>query len=406
MSGEAVLISAMLTPAGLAVAGALAAGTIAAQLVNGWQEERRRRAEAKMREEKARIGAWQQFQLNQQDRMESLNRARNQVREHLAALSLNTLPASTPAKQPVTRPRGFLGRDSAPREALAKLSALERLFSRLPGELFEVPDAPLVRLREQVERLQRQFDSAQPPLAETIDDLQTLVDRTLNAQLEELERTSEAQKQLTEQGETLLEEVMAYTDLSTDTGSGGDMRALRENLLALLGRNTGRLSDLQVLGRKFAQLKERIDSELQQTAVRNGIGTRMQYHLEEMGYRHLSEEQTGHSNWQLPGGEQVRIALQRNLGIAFQLQHERGDTSDAELSEAEIAFFRQQEQHWCDDLAELTRRLTADGFQYRLQFERDLPESSVPIVVVEGVDELLEEEEEHWDGEKKRRRLT
>ena len=140
--------------------------------------------------------------------------------------------------------------------------------------------------------------------------------------------------------------------------------------------------------------------------MRNGIGTRMQYHLEEMGYRHLSEEQTGHSNWQLPGGEQVRIALQRNLGIAFQLQHERVEVSDAELSEEEIAFFRQQEQHWCDDLAELTRRLTADGFQYQLEFERDVPESTVPIVVVEDVDELLEEEEERWDDEKKRRRLT
>ncbi len=406
MSGEAVLISAMLTPAGLAAAGTLAAGSLALQLVNGWQEERRRVAAAKMRAEQARVEAWRQFQRNQQDRMESLAQAHSDMREQLAALRLGAASVDAPAPRRGARPRGFLEQDALPPEALSRLSALQSLFSALPGELFEVPDAPMVRLRDQVKRLSQQFDSPQPPPVQTLDDLKTLVERTLDAQLEELERGRQAQARLMSQCETLLDEVVTYSELGGDTSSGAEMKALREHLLGLLQRKNANFSDIRVLESKFAQLRERIDTEIEQAALREGIRIRMRHHLEDMGYRQLSVEDNGYSNWQLPGGEQVRIALQRNLGMAFQLQHERADNSEAGLSASELAFFRRQEQQWCDDLAELTRRLTADGFQYRLEFERDVPESSVPIVVVEDVDELLAEEDAHWDDDKKRRRLT
>ncbi len=406
MSGEAVLISALLTPAGLAAAGTLAAGSLALELVNGWQEERRRIAEAKMREEQARVEAWRQFQRNQRDRMESLDRARSEMQEQLAALRLGAASIDAPAPQQDARPRGFLEGNARPPEALSGLSALQRLFSALPGELLEARDAPMVRLRDQVERLRQQFDSPQPPPVQTLDDLKILVERTLDSQLEELERGRQAQALLMSRCERLLDEVVTYSELGGDTSSGAEMKALREHLLGLLHLENAQFTDIRVLESKFAQLREGIDREVEQTALREGIGIRMRHHLEDMGYRRLSEEDRGYSNWQLPGGEQVRIALQRNLGVGFQLRHERADDSDAELSESELAFFRRQEQQWCDDLTELTRRLTADGFQYRLEFERDVPESSVPIVVVEDVEELLEEEDAHWDEDRKRRRLT
>ena len=224
MSGEAVLISAMLTPAGLAVAGALAAGTMAAQLVNGWQEERRRRAEARMREEKARIGAWQQFQLNQQDRMESLNRARNQVREQLAALSLNTLPLPLTRSSRPPGPGGFWDGTQPPRR-------------RSPGSRRWSVFSPGCQASFSKYRTRPWYGSASRLSACSNNSIQRSLHRPkpstickpwwiapLTAQLEELERTSEAQKQLTEQGETLLEEVMAYTDLSTETDGGGTCR--------------------------------------------------------------------------------------------------------------------------------------------------------------------------------------
>ena len=58
-----------------------------------------------------------------------------------------------------------------------------------------------------------------------------------------------------------------------------------------------------------------------------------------------------------------------------------------------MLLFRQQEVRWCRDMKELIGRLIKDGVPYRVQFEREVPDKSIPVVVVESVDELLDEKE-------------
>ena len=58
-------------------------------------------------------------------------------------------------------------------------------------------------------------------------------------------------------------------------------------------------------------------------------------------------------------------------------------------------------------MKELIRRLVKDGVPYQVQFEREIPGESIPMVVVEGVEELLDEEEqvqERRRGKRKRER--
>ena len=64
------------------------------------------------------------------------------------------------------------------------------------------------------------------------------------------------------------------------------------------------------------------------------------------------------------------------------------------LSGEALSFFRQQEARWCRDMKELIRRLVKDGVPYQAQFEREMADESIPVVVMENVDELLDEEDE------------
>ncbi len=73
--------------------------------------------------------------------------------------------------------------------------------------------------------------------------------------------------------------------------------------------------------------------------------------------------------------------------------HERTAASDRDLSGDELAFLRQQESRWCDDLHGLLHKLQADGFEFQVQLERETPREAIPVVVVEDADEWVERED-------------
>jgi hypothetical protein len=59
-------------------------------------------------------------------------------------------------------------------------------------------------------------------------------------------------------------------------------------------------------------------------------------------------------------------------------------------------------------MKELIRRLIKDGVPYQVQFERDVADESIAVVVMEGVDELLDEvgEDQRPQQRKKKRHFT
>jgi len=91
------------------------------------------------------------------------------------------------------------------------------------------------------------------------------------------------------------------------------------------------------------------------------------------------------------------------LKMGFQLSHETRTMIEKTLSGEALSFFRQQEARWCSDMKELISRLVKDGVPYQVQFERDVPDESIPVVVMESVDELLDEEDEDQRPHRRKR---
>jgi len=253
----------------------------------------------------------------------------------------------------------------------AWLEALAQPLAQLPA---------LQRLRGQAQRL----DAAAP--LETVQSLAQTLQRTAAELGAELETQRRLREDTMRQAEALLEQVLIYRALARPGIQAEEISALQAHLEKALEAGAT-LEALQILSKKFSQSRQEIDAAQEAAAVQDTLIQRIAAHLQDLGYRKTRQALT----WEIPGGEQIRFALQANHQLAFQVAHEREYHSDMPLTADEIRFLRQQETLWCKDLQELVRRLNADGFQYQVEFERQISETAVPTVVVESVDEVLEE---------------
>jgi hypothetical protein len=394
MSGEAVVLTSLVTgPAGLI----LVAG-VGAQLVAAWMETQHALAQERMRKEKQKVQEWQRFHQEQQQEIERLTQQRERLHEHMASLRLaaNTAQRST-ADSPLAQ--GFV---LAARTDLAE--QLDSLLANVPAELFHAEHSPFQHLLRQARALDAQRSSARPPPQETLHAFHMTVERTLAQTLQDLEREAQIRQQRVEQAEGLLSEAITYHPLTDDAAKRKELAELQEHLIRLLTTDGVTAASLDLLNKKWQPLKTAIDQELEHAAVRHALRTSTRRHLETLGYQLMQPEMTDDSIWGIPGGEQVRVALQRDNRLAFQMAHERTVASEQPLSEHERVFLRQQEARWCQDLHTLLRRLQEDGFEFSIQLEREVPESSIPVVIVEDVDEWFEEGAQR--DEPHRRRFT
>ncbi len=386
MSGEAVvLVNIALGPLGVAaVAGASA--LVAAGMVAEWIRERRAIAQRNVRREKEKIREWRDFQRAEQQETEKSIQRRETVRRELEGLRLTQLHAAV-EQEAGPRARGFVRTGSPGLEAM-----LQSMLDRIPPQPDGEAAAPLRRLRQQARELDARMGSARPPPPEAVRSFQTTVQRTLERILDQMGREAESRDRLLARLEGLLGEVIAYRHLAREQTSCEEMSQLREHLVRLLTTGEVSAAGVDLLEEKLQRLRADIERQLEQAAVQDALDHRVRHHLEALGYRPCASAGEP-AVWEIPGGERVRVVLQPDNRLAFQLAHERTTASDQALSDDELAYLRQQERRWCDDLHGLLHRLQADGFEFQVQLEREIPREAIPIVVVEDVDDWIERED-------------
>jgi len=387
MSGEAVIFSPFMLD--------VAAGWRAAE---AYIEQQRLEAERRQREEKRRLAEWAGFQQQQRRQMEQLEGRRGELERTLQGLRLHQ-PAPPPTGESRdAQSRGFL----EPATAIAsRRERLQALLQQLPAEL--EPEARLLfeRLRREGEGLAARFAQGDAPAEGELTAFQALLSNTLEQQLRWNEQQRAERGRLLAQGEALLDRILHYQALAAGGESAQALAQLRDQLLQPLGAGDLTLGLLDALQRGFEPLRAQVDAALERAAALATLRDALHRHLHGLGYQHQATAQPGRERWAIPGGEQVTVAVQPNLRVAFQLAHERTQTGGGALSEAELAHLRRQEARWCGDLKALLERLRADGFQYQVELERQIPTDTIPIVIVEEAEELLEEMA-RWDEPKHR----
>ena len=346
---------------------AISAASVAALLA-----QYKRIADAKMRQEKFSLSAWQDYFRQQQEEREQLRRFRAAIRTELRALRL--APLITPRPQQF-RARGLRQKAMPAHE---QLNGIIKLLEQLSESGVDGADSALPRLLQQTEYFIKQRDSVTPPAAEIMEGFFKTVQRTVDVYLESLEEHENNQKLVLKQTEILLDNIMTYQHLTDNQAQIQNLNSLQQHLLAP-GTMTAEV--LALFEEKYILLKTSIDEKLQHTAIQTSLTQSLHQHLTKMGYSLLEEVTASLTVWGIPGGEQVSTQLQARYQIAFQMRHERDSYQEDRLSDEELVFFRQQESRWRDDLHELQRRLEKDGFGYRLQFGRE--SQHIPIVVAE-----------------------
>ncbi len=378
MSGEAVIVTSLANPA--VGAGMLAAGAtyLAVQAVQAHLEQRQAEARQRMHERAQELAQWQSFLAAQEATMADLNAAFEQAQAKLEGLRANPGNASAPEEQTLPVAQGFLA--STPRARL--LAKLQRTLAQWPEALLAHDRPTFTRLQAAVNRLAQALEQGDPPSLATLQNWEATLAHTLAAHQADLARQRDAVAERVARAQALLEDVLTYQQLALTSAQRQSLETLERQLLQALARDAVSVAELEGLSQQFTRLREPLDAALADQAIRTSIQHAVVQHLSDLGYRALhKDDQT--ASWEMPGGEQVHMAMQADYRLGFEVQHVREAARDAPLSAAELALLRRQEARWCADLKELLRRLNAEGYDYRVQFERDKPEAAIPIVTVE-----------------------
>jgi hypothetical protein len=398
MSGEVVVVNAVsgaAIGAAAACVGLIAVGGIAYQILKAQQQEKRREAEIKAREEKRQMQVWQKYHDTQQQLAQELNSQRQIVRDAFSQLRLHlqeekTSSDSNNSPNIGARAHSFLAVDESS-QVQQRLQQLQSWLKQLPAQLTTNENSPAPLLQARLAQL-----NTQSARLETVVDFIETAKRSITQFSQHLEEQQRQQTQALQQAEAQLDELLNYQALAQAGVEAEELNALQTHLVAILGQNSlvASLNSLALLQKKFASLKQQIDDRLEQQATEAVIYQRVAHHLQAMGYTAAGQEQERVQSWSIPGGEQVRFALQPDFKLSFQVAHERTRKTDAALSLQERAFLHQQEHKWCQDLPKLIKKLQEDGLNYQVDFERRLPDDGIPIVVLETAEELLAAEED------------
>ena len=375
-------------------------------VVTAFTEARKEVARQRAEQEQLRIREWQDFQVRQaqeQRRLRQVGEAMRQAHEQLVAMGLGNVLARNDGGPTA---KGYI--ETATDEALVWLERMAEQLNALPAELFTGEHLAFFRLRSQLNKLR----SAVPSVAEARSYYETL-QRTVQDHQRQLDAELIQQQSLADAAQKLLTQILATRELTDDTAELAQLDQLQHNLIATLRDRQVTPAVLDILTNRFAPLHTQIEKRTGTEDMNDFLADRMTHHLNDMGYSTLSaftDRKKGRrrdAEFALPDGDRVCIALQPDLRMGFQLTHEVQTMVEKTLTGEALEFFRQQEARWCRDMKELIRRLIKDGVPYKIQFEREMAEGSIPVVVMETVDDLLAEDEEEtrWRGSKKERQF-
>ena len=399
MSGEAVLVP-LIWESISGVAGAVEA-TVAAR-----KEAARRRAEA----QRQRIQVWQDFQSRQQEAQAQLRLSREAVQRARRQLIDGGLQEAATRVHGEVAAEGFVeqGGTLSEQRVAALLVNIEQQLASLPAELFNNEHLPFTRLRSQLQRMQQ----ASLLTVDEVDALDSTLQRSFSDFVQRAEREVEQQRKQMADAEQLLTRILEARELSDNEEDAAALQRLQQKLVVLLAEQQITPAALDVLSHRYTSLRHKVEHAVAADEMNDFIAERVTQHLNAMGYTTYApfpNKRAGSrrdAEFCLPGGDRLRVALQADLKIGFRLSHETRTMIEKALSGDALSFFHQQEARWCRDMKELIRRLIQDGVPYQVQFERGMANESIPVVVMESVDELLEEEDQRPRRRTRKRRFT
>ena len=370
---------------------------------------------------KSRHVQWLRFQAQQRERRDLLRQAEASVESSEQRLAAVCLGSATDSGRPrVSREQGDLKlSETAPTagKGTAILDELTEILERLPAAFRESPDSPYPKLVKQGERLAARAEAGESMGREDLTEFRDLIALNLDGFTKRLDARQRRQRETARRVEATLDDLLLYQELARP-GQAAELDDLGRQLAALLQADALRLGPLEIIERRLETLRKEVDRSVGQAAYRTGLCESITRNLVDMGYGVLRAfpedvgEGIAEAVLRIPGGEQLRVALQPTNQIAFHVIHERSgmvreEADLAYLSSVELAHLRKQEQRWCSDFRPLLRRVVAEGFHYEVSLEQDIPEQAIKVVVVETPEEVLarqaeEEEVRRFEDDKKR----
>lgn len=391
MSGEIVLIP-LPTPE-------VILATLVVAVVSEVFRAREAALDAKAERQKRHLDRWQNFRDREQKLIVALQNSREMTQNVQADLALLGLqePQAPVAEYAQPSAKGFViaaADNPNQHQIVAELNVIAQRLDKLPVSLLQDKSTPFMRLKKQCQDLLDEQNASH----EQVQSFADLVQRTLAAYHQDLEDKCQYRERLLENVERLLDKVIKLAYMTDAPAEQQELQSLQEHLLTKLASTEVTAGALDVMSKRLEQLTAVIDGRMRERALQETLATKLNQHLQALGYTCLQDFSVNDSNhygiFGIPGGEQVKVIIHQDRRVAFQMLHERMQYEEQLMSGDETEFFRHQEERWCSDSESLLRELTKEGFLYKIQFERDAPQESIPIVVVENVDDILEDDEE------------
>lgn len=368
--------------------------------------------------EKQSFVEWQAFR-QQHDAMAERREAEQTIvalEKRLASIQLLT-PTSPSLKvskvESVSKALSLGQSRMSPEKVRDAIDEIRALLDTVPDRLRAANDSPFPVVFRHAARLFERVDRGDLPTVEELATFRETVARTLEGYLADLNARRKQQDEITGRVEAAVNELMFYSQLSLPNIP--DIDVIRGQLAALLQSGEIKTGALELIERRLVEMRKLVDACAVGRTHRAALCEAITRNLSEMGYHVVSPfqsvEEAGDAAdieavMRIPGGEQVRVILQANNQMAFQVMHERTreDAAIPALTNEELERLHRQEDRWCKDFRELLRRLVAEGFPYEIVLERHLPQDSIRIAVVETPEEILarQREEERFDETRKR----
>ncbi|OSM00341.1 hypothetical protein [Magnetofaba australis] len=337
---------------------------------------------------------WRQSHHKHQAELAELDAARQAIEVAQQALAQNIHNAAAQDQHESAAPENRL--DQLWDELRGFVTEVDAILAAAPAQLLSDGKTPFVKLRAQVEAWRQIIqDKSAPPRAEELDAFKQMLQRTLADHVERLRNTLRHQQQIRDNLLTILNEVTQYERLNgIQERHQQPLAQLREWLLEQLHADPLTLWMETEANTRFGPIKRAIDQELALDVARDALSQRLADHLSEMGYaitEPLAETVEGNTlsgAFAVPGGTGLHAVVHADGRIGFQLYLERTFHSDAPASAEELELLRRQERVWCQDLPEVMRRLSADGFASEVRFKRENQVENLPIVTVQSAEEI------------------
>lgn len=395
-----IVISPLLVPAaaGSAVIGVCAyAGYFACSAVKTLVDHRVAAALRRAEEEKVHLEEWRRFQAEQKRVVEEMREVQAAIRT--AEKSFGSVRIARAAEAPSLgrRARGYssAGEPVFPSSAnaMAILDELSKIILSMPRSFSEGAKSPCPKLERQKSRLSARLGGANPPAMEEVVAFKRAAERSISSYARTQKATSHKTQEMLVTVEALLFDLLFARELARSTKVASELGSLQNQVLVFLSSDEIKPGQVDFFRSRIAELKQSVEAENARSSYRAALGESLTRNLGEMGYstlkgfERIDEGDLSEALIAVPGGEYLRVSIAPDDQVCFELVHEDKEGSGS-VEEVDLLFFRHQESMWCKDFTECMRRMIREGFEFQVKLEREIPQESIRVVVVETAEEI------------------